>query len=73
MEYPLFRKYANEKSYFMIASSTELVELKLIGQRWVKYSFKAAQYPEMVMIRDLMTNGIAINEDEFNIVLGRVL
>jgi hypothetical protein len=73
MEFPLFRKYPNEKSYFRIERPTELLELKLVGQVWIKYTVKATQYPEIVMIRDLMTEGLVITEEEFNIVLSKVL
>jgi hypothetical protein len=73
MEFPLFRRYPNEKSYFRIESPTELFELKLVGQVWIKYTVKATQYPEIVMIRDLMTEGLVITEEEFNIVLSKVL
>lgn len=73
MDFPLYRKYANEKSYFKINSTTDLLELKLIGQAWMKYSINATQYPEIVMIRDLMKDGLVITEHEFNAVLSKVL
>lgn len=73
MEFPLFRKYANEKSYFKITSTTELLELKLIGQAWMKYSIHATQYPEIVMIRDLISATLVIDEMEFNAVLSKAL
>ncbi len=73
MEFPLFRKYANEKSYFRIENPTLLLELKLVGQVWMKYSIKATQYPEIVMIRDLISTGLVISEEEFNAMLSKVL
>lgn len=73
MDFPLYRKYANEKSYFKIDSSNEFIELKLIGKTFVKYSFNAAQYPEKIMIQDLIANGVIISENEFNVILSKAL
>jgi hypothetical protein len=54
MQFPVYRKYANHKSYFVITSEKTWTEYKQIGNRFEKYEFTATQYPEMVLIKDLL-------------------
>jgi hypothetical protein len=69
MNFPVYRKYSNNKSYFLITSLTAWTEYKLVGKRYVKFDFIANQFPEKLFIQDLLQviEGIEIsNEKEIN-------
>lgn len=69
MNFPLYRKYKNEKSYFKIVSENQFQELMFIGQRIEVYDFYAKIFPDFRMIQDmiLMENDSydEITEEEF--------
>jgi hypothetical protein len=69
LEYPIYRKYKNNKSYFKIMDPRNFVEIQLIGSQRRVLTIKVKQYPEMVFIRDLIMNYSAmaenISEDEY--------
>ena len=54
MEYPLYRKYSNAKSYFKVENEREFTQLQQIGKRIMKQVVCAKQYPEMLFIRSLI-------------------
>lgn len=57
MQFPVFLKYKNDKSYFRIDSPEELLELKLIGSYYQVHHLKAVILPDRVFISDLL-NGL---------------
>ncbi len=63
MEYPVYRKYSNAKSYFKVENEREFIQLQLIGKRVMKQVVHAKQYPEMLLVQSL------IHMDEPHIVL----
>lgn len=69
MNFPLYRKYKNEKSYFKIISENQFQELMFIGQRVEVYDFYAKIFPDFQLIKDMidMENGSydEITEAEF--------
>lgn len=53
MDYPVYRRYLNGRSYFKISSPDELEELQLMGSRCFIHQLKAKILPERNFIYDL--------------------
>lgn len=54
MNFPLFRKLSNRKRFYKILSATEFEEIQLIGSKSIKQKFEATQFPEMLLIQDII-------------------
>lgn len=54
MNFPQYRKYKNIETYFKIISEKEFEELSLLGNKFVKHSIEAKQYPEILRIMDML-------------------
>ena len=69
MEYPLYRKYSNERSYFKVESDREFIQLQRIGKRVLEQRIVAKRYPELLLIRSLISmeepHIILSNQSEF--------
>lgn len=69
MDFPVYRKYKNNKSFFKIISENQFQELMFIGNRIEVYDFYAKIFPDFQLIRDMidMENGSydEITEEEF--------
>lgn len=69
IKYPLFRKYAHEKTYFKVISADEFEELQLLGGKVVVHLFKAKILPDRNYIYDLTfdyeTNWVVCSEEEY--------
>lgn len=76
MDYPQFRKYKNNQSYFKIKSTTEFDEIKLENKVWKIYSFKASILPDRNYILDMTTDyelyWDKITAEEFDAILNQV-
>ena len=48
MDFPQYRKYKNIETYFKIISEKEFEEISSLGNKYVKHSIVAKQYPEML-------------------------
>jgi hypothetical protein len=59
LNFPLFRKYPNNKSFFKITDEDRFEELKRTGPLKDHFEFKAKIHPDRVFIQDMieMTNG----------------
>jgi hypothetical protein len=68
-DFPQYRKYNNNKSFFKIISEREFIEHKVIGKYYEHIHIIAKQYPEMVFIQDLLTlerpDFLVSDEEEF--------
>jgi hypothetical protein len=53
-QFPIFRKLINNKSFYKIISSTKFEEKRLIGSRLIIETYTASQYPEMLLIQDMI-------------------
>lgn len=53
MNYPIFRRYKNGKSFFRIDSNDKLTEVKLIGKKYQVYVLSAKTYYDRLLIDDL--------------------
>lgn len=69
INFPVYRKYKNNKSYFKIIQANLFEEIQLIGSKKTIKQTEAKQYPEMVFIRDLVLDysemAVEITEDEY--------
>ena len=54
MDFPVYRKYTNNQSYFIITSENSWIELKKVGSKYLKFEFIANQFPEKLFIKDLL-------------------
>ena len=64
IEFPVFRKLNNNRSYYNIINDREFEEIQVIGNKRKYYRHLAKQYPEILFIQDLMNfrhNGIQIS------------
>jgi len=53
-QYPVYRKYKGLNVWFKIISDRSFIELKKLGERWIKHEVEAKQYPEIVLIQDML-------------------
>ena len=70
INFPVYRKYKNNKSYFKIIQPNLFEEVQIVGTKKIKKITEAKQYPEMIFIRDLIFNytemAEEIDENEYN-------
>lgn len=75
LNFPIYRKYDNDKSFFRIDSVEHFIELKLTGKLKEKFEFKAKIHPDRVFIQDMisMENGhwVESTKEEFEEVKSR--
>jgi hypothetical protein len=64
MQFPVYRKYANHQTYFIITSERTWTEFKQVGKRFEKHEFTATQYPEMLFIKDLLEKKEGVLESD---------
>lgn len=76
MDYPQYRKYKNNQSYFKIKSATEFEEMKLENKVWKIYYFKASILPDRNYILDMTTDyelyWDEITEKDYQLILSQV-
>lgn len=68
INFPVYRKYKNGKSYFKIISRNEFEEIQVIGSKKIKNLIKAIQLPEMNHVFDLVYNkdlALEITKEEY--------
>jgi len=68
IQFPVYRKYKNGKSYFKIFSRNEFEEIQIVGSKKIINTVKAKQFPEMNLIHDLVYDraiAIEINAGEY--------
>ncbi|MFT5823532.1 MAG: hypothetical protein ACI8ZM_004794 [Crocinitomix sp.] len=52
--FPVYRKYVGINVWFMIMDEKSFIEIKQIGKRFLRETIVANQYPEMVLIQDML-------------------
>lgn len=64
-EFPQFRKYANDRHWFRIASNERFTEVYRMGEKYFAREFVAKIYPDRLVIADLLAgqHGI-VHSDE---------
>lgn len=72
VNYPIYRKYAHERTYFKVISDSEWEEIHIMGRNYSVHQFKATILPERNYIYDLthdyQNNWIAIEANEYELV-----
>jgi hypothetical protein len=56
INFPVYRKYKNSKSYFKISAPDRFEEIKLFGSRFSITRVEAKIYPDRLFIGDLVFN-----------------
>jgi hypothetical protein len=56
INYPIYRKYKNNKSYFKIISKEEFEEIQVLGNTYTLHHFKVKILPDRNLIEDLSIN-----------------
>ncbi|MEN9988684.1 MAG: hypothetical protein RLZZ585_1723 [Bacteroidota bacterium] len=54
LDFPQYRKLANEKSHYEIRDDRHFVEKQLIGKQVFIIEIEAKQYPEILRIQDML-------------------
>jgi hypothetical protein len=54
MDFPQYRKLTNEKAFYRINDARNFDEIQRIGARVNIYHFHAEQYPEILLIQDML-------------------
>ena len=76
IQFPVYRKYKNNTSYFKILSRHQFEEIQIIGTKAKLNIITARQFPEMNHIYDLVYNheglGLEITENEYLEVFKKV-
>lgn len=54
IEFPQFRKLANNRNYYRIDSNEMFEEVQVMGKYWWKSQLKATIYPERLLIMDML-------------------
>jgi len=69
-DFPIYRKLANNKSFYKITSDKSFEEIQVIGSKKIFYQHEANQYPEMLRIKDMISffEGIylELNKEEWD-------
>jgi len=56
MQYPQYRKYKGLETYFILLSADEFEEIKVVGTKYMVSKVKAEQFPERLLIQDMLNN-----------------
>jgi hypothetical protein len=54
VDFPQYRKLANEKSHYEIRDDRHFIEKQLIGKQVFTIEIEAKQYPEILRIQDML-------------------
>jgi len=56
IDFPVYRKYKNNKSYFKIIQPNLFEEIQVIGSKKIIKQIEAKLYPERLFVQDLVLN-----------------
>lgn len=75
--FPIYRKTANNKSYYKLDAADEMTEIQLLGSKFLVYELKAKILPERNLLQDLIENNaghwLKIKEEEYQDIYQRYL
>jgi hypothetical protein len=54
MDFPQYRRYSNNSSYFKIVDERNFIELQFVGEKVLQHHIHALQYPEMLRIQEML-------------------
>lgn len=75
MNFPIYRKLINGKSFYRIDAMDRLTELQQLGNRWLKHELHAKILPERLLISDILENengqyeNCTVEDFEFKLLL----
>ncbi len=76
IQFPVYRKYKDNKRFFKIISGTCFEEIQVIGSKLIFNKIEAKQLPEMNQVYDLVYNypdfGSEITENEYLTIFSRL-
>jgi len=52
--FPVYRKYANNRSFFKIISNTVFIQINCLGDYYSKTKYRAKTYPDKLLIHDMI-------------------
>ncbi len=70
-DFPVFRKYTNNKNYFKVINSNKFIEISVIGKQVILKKTEAKIYPDKLFISELINCNqsiLNISEEEFSII-----
>jgi len=77
MDFPQYRKYNNDQSYFKITGYAELEEIKLLGRFYQHIKLQATMLPDRNFISDLLNDATGniteITEQEFQLQVTEII
>jgi hypothetical protein len=69
IDFPVYRKFSDNKNFYKIHSPKNFLEIKLMGKYYFKNEIEAKRFPEILLIDDMIKlevgAWIAIDESEF--------
>lgn len=69
IQFPVYRKYKNNKSYFKIINPQHFEQVQIVGAKKFISQTEAKLFPEMSFVRDLLFNyeemAVEIEEREY--------
>jgi hypothetical protein len=54
INFPVYRKYKNNKSYFKIINPRKFEEIQVVGTKKIIRNQEVALYPDLLFIKDLV-------------------
>jgi hypothetical protein len=76
IEYPIYRKLSNNRSFYKIVDSKIFEEIQIIGTKKIHKLFRAKKYPELLFIQDLIALNhlglLEITEEEWLAIVNRL-
>tara|TARA_R110002049_G_scaffold63165_1_gene168172 strand:- start:172 stop:405 length:234 start_codon:yes stop_codon:yes gene_type:complete len=52
--FPIYRKYVGRNVWFKILNQNEFIEINQLGSKYLIHHIKAQQYPEILLIQDMI-------------------
>lgn len=75
MDFPIYRKYPNDRAFFKVCSPTRFEEISRLGKNYVRTEFEAKILPDRHMIGDMMAmrggHWVVSDRDEYESVRAR--
>ena len=72
INFPVYRKYKNNKSYFKIMNPRSFEEIQVIGSKKIIKIIEATLYPEIMFVSDLLLHyhemADEINEADYQLI-----
>lgn len=56
MEFPVYRKYAHNRTFFKINTEKDFEEINIIGNSYLLRRFEVKIFPDRVFIQDMIEN-----------------